>query len=134
MYYSYTTRFCLDAPVTDIEEAQAYLSADDMTQYVDVKADDGSELSDVIETVVWKLTGEDIGEVDITATRRLSRAEMDRMSGWISGQNSDGLGEGFEQQPFACYAEEDDYDGFDADAVITASFDWRMNDYALIEV
>lgn len=134
MYHIYTTRFHLDAPVTDIEDAQAYLSEDDMTQYVDVKADDGSELSDVIESVEWELTSEESGDIDVTATRELSQSELDRMSEWIGGQNSDGLGESFEQQPFANYEEEsdyDDYDDYDDGAYVMASFDWRTNDYKL---
>ena len=50
-------------------------------------------------------------------------------------QNSDGLGEGFEQQSFASYEIEDDYNcGYDEDEYIEpeyvmASFDWETNDY-----
>ncbi len=39
------------------------------------------------------------GQVEVTATEPFTTAEDRAMKDWISGQNSDGLGEGFEQRP-----------------------------------
>ena len=39
------------------------------------------------------------GQVEVTATEPFTKKEIRAMKEWISGQNSDGLGEGFEQRP-----------------------------------
>ena len=39
------------------------------------------------------------GQVAVTATEPFTETEVRAMKEWISGQNSDGLGEGFEQRP-----------------------------------
>lgn len=39
------------------------------------------------------------GQVEVTATEPFTEKEVRAMKEWISGQNSDGLGEGFEQRP-----------------------------------
>ena len=39
------------------------------------------------------------GTVDVRLTEPLTKDEDERLRDWITGQNSDGLGEGFEQQP-----------------------------------
>ena len=38
------------------------------------------------------------GKVDVFLTEELTAEETEAVKDWISGQNSDGLGEGFEQQ------------------------------------
>ena len=53
--------------------------------------------------VEWILEYLDWGTVSIWANERLSEEEVDELSKWIAGQCSDGLGEGFAQQPFAEY-------------------------------
>ena len=53
--------------------------------------------------------GNGISVTDVTSVvgsptvdgRELTEQELEKLSDWISGQNSDGLGEGFEQQDFA---------------------------------
>jgi len=91
----YETNFHLEAPVNDFEAAQAYLSDDDMTQYIP------DELKDVVKDVKWELDDEESGHISFKTTRELTAEESKKMSDWIDGQNSDGLGEGFEQQDFA---------------------------------
>lgn len=91
----YETGFHLEAPVNDFEAAQAYLSDDDMTQYIP------DELKDVVKDVKWELDDEESGHISFKTTRELTAEESKKMSDWIDGQNSDGLGEGFEQQDFA---------------------------------
>lgn len=91
----YVSAFRLEAPVNDYDEAQAYLQSDDMTQYVP------EELKDVITSAQWELEDEEQGFVNIRTNRELTPEEKKSLRDWIDGQNSDGLGEGFEQQPFA---------------------------------
>jgi hypothetical protein len=80
----------------NVAEAQAYLTDDDMTQYLD------DSIAKRIEHVEWKLEADGHAwSVTAFATRRLSEDEQRVLSEWVSGQNSDGLGEGFEQQDFA---------------------------------
>ena len=53
-------------------------------------------------TAVWgveEIRGHLYGRVEVTSTVPLTAEETAAMKAWISGQNSDGLGEGFEQRP-----------------------------------
>ena len=53
-------------------------------------------------TAVWgveEIHGQLYGRVEVTSTVPLTLEENAAMKEWISGQNSDGLGEGFEQRP-----------------------------------
>lgn len=55
-----------------------------------------------IKSVVWSmdvLRGNLVGRVDCTLTASLTDEETQSLKDWIRGQNSDGLGEGFEQRP-----------------------------------
>lgn len=124
--YIYRTYFKLNAPVLDIEEAQDYLSEDDMVDYLD-EDDIGSSVLEAIEDIYWVLKDEQSGYIELKTNRKLSDKELKPISEWVSGQNSDGLGEGFEQQDFANYPldEDDEYD----DEWVMASFDWQTNDY-----
>lgn len=125
--FRYQTKFRLTDYVTDIEEANGYLQDDDMKLY----APDNLQ-KDIIE-VTWYLTDYDSGYIELITKRDFSDDELKTMSDWISGQNSDGLGEGFEQQNFAnYYAGEEEYaeDYYDDDWVM-ASFDWKTNNYIL---
>lgn len=78
-----------------VEEAAKYLHDDDMTQYIP------DELKGVVTFVQWTLDDVDKVHVDVYSNRELTDDERKSMTGWIEGQNSDGLGEGFEQQKFA---------------------------------
>ena len=112
----YTTSGTLTNPVNDLGLAQQYLSESDMTQYID------DRLTGVVLDIRWELTSVASWKVTVVAQRELTDDEEAAISSWISGQNSDGLGEGFEQQAFA---EEDDED--DEYSVVMSSFDWQTN-------
>lgn len=128
----YRTNFKLVADVTDVDAANKYLKMDDMTEFLLGKY---PHLRDTVAHIEWTLDESREGHIDLATVRELSPDELKTISEWVSGQNSDGLGEGFEQQPFASYEIEDDYNyGYDEDEYIepeyvTASFDWEKNDY-----
>jgi hypothetical protein len=126
----YETRFSLTNPVNDIEAAQAYLSDDDMTQYLD------DDMKAYVESIEWKLDTDMTGRVVVKTFEKLSEDMSKKISAWISGQNSDGLGEGFEQQPFAEFEVEPDCDRYcDCEPeFFYASFDWQSNKYELSEI
>lgn len=130
--YIYRTYFNLNAPVIDIEAANSYLNEDDMTQYLKHDTRIPEDVRNAAEKIVWHLKDESSGIIDLSTTRALSATELKTISEWVSGQNSDGLGEGFEQQSFAYYEDEglNGYDDSDWDnEYIIASFDWETNEY-----
>ena len=118
----YRTNFRLMAPVTDMNKANQYLHEEDMTQFID------SDLEDYVVHVEWNLIDNEQGYIEVRTNNTLSTDICNKISDWISGQCSDGLGEGFEQQDFAFYMDDelDDY--------VCASFDWQTNDYELFLV
>jgi len=126
---TYGTSFTLTNPVNDYNSASDYLQADDMTQYLinDLDYLDLSHLEGKIKEIKWVLEDELNGYIILYTTEPLAQEDLDKISEWISGQCSDGLGEGFEQQPFA---EVQSYDGDEYDTDM-ASFDWETNDYKL---
>lgn len=109
----YATKFFLDGEVNDLYEAQEYLEGLNMKKYAD------NDIKPLLINVRWVLVEYDYGYVVVDAYEELSQEILDRLSRWIKGQNSDGIGEGFEQQDFA------DCDGF------RCSLDWKHNDYKL---
>ena len=127
----YRTYFNLDYDVLDFEEARLYLIEDDMTPFL--KNDLPEETKNKIESITWILKTENSGQIDLVTTSKMSDKELKTISEWVSGQNSDGLGEGFEQQDFAHYSvlemEDNDDEFYSNDDYVMASFDWRSNDY-----
>ena len=123
---TYRTKFNLTAPVIDFEAAYDYLIEDNMTDYLH-----NAEISghDKVIHIAWYLMTEEKGYIEVQTDGELTAEESRAISDWIRGQNSDGLGEGFEQQDFACYSLDDDEDGYDE--YVMASFDWETNDYEL---
>jgi hypothetical protein len=117
--------------------AQEYLTSDDMTQFLE------GSLAAKIKRIRWNLHSDGHGyHVEAIARKRLTKAELKELAEWVSGQNSDGLGEGFEQQSFAedhegecgecdgCengYSCDDDYAGM-------ISFDWKTNRSEFVQV
>ncbi len=139
---TYGTSFTLTNPVNDYNAALDYLQADDMTQYLidDLDYLGLSHLEGKIKEIRWVLEDEQSGYIVLYTTEPLAEEDLDKISEWISGQCSDGLGEGFEQQDFASgedfeeyeYEDEDGETQTDYEEVNTmASFDWETNDYKL---
>lgn len=130
----YRTYFKLDYPVLDINDAQEYLSEDDMTEYLKDDNRISKSTRNNVTNISWILQDEQSGYIELETKVELSDLELMSISNWVSGQNSDGLGEGFEQQGFANYqdyeydVDEDDF-GYDSNGWVMASFDWRTNDY-----
>lgn len=135
--FTYETEFNLAAPVNDINAAQEYLLEDDMTKYLtqrikrEANRDKVDDFSDAIISIKWLLYDEQSGVIRLQSSRPLNQNELDFVSDWISGQNSDGLGEGFEQQDFAWMPYDDDDDEYYSDDGEMASFDWETNNYKL---
>lgn len=138
--FIYRTNFNLTNCVTDFEAAYEYLTEDNMTKYLK----NSVNFADNIESIVWILTDYDCGYIELKTNCELTSAELDEVSDWVRGQNSDGLGEGFEQQWFAEIYEdvehENEYYDDELDEYITettteeeyigcASFDWETNGY-----
>lgn len=130
MTATYRTGGKLTNPVNDLDAARQYLRSDDMTEYVGY-AGDGMDL--LVHHIEWDLLNDQEWEVRVTTTRRLTQEESTSLSEWISGQNSDGLGEGFEQQAFADCWPRDRWGNIDEDVEDPedggwmASFDWQEN-------
>lgn len=129
----YKTYFELEYPVRDedFEDAKHYLQEEDMTKFL--KDYSGISFPEKIESIKWFLTGTDDGYVLLETNQKLDDKELKKISEWVKGQNSDGLGEGFEQ-----HFEYEDREGLDEDDEeegfwCTPSFDWKSNDYVFEE-
>ena len=156
----YRTNFRLSAPVNDIKEARSYLQETDMTRYliddIDYAQDKENPYrrkgfigldSSLILSLKWELTDERHGYVELETKKPLTEKQLESVSDFVSGQNSDGLGEGFEQQEFAECFDEEGYDAamerYEEDGECYpseveyrsyASFDWKTNKYIFSEV
>lgn len=109
MKYLYDTNFKLNAEVNDFDEASNYLTEDDMTVYLKDDNDIPISVREAVVHIEWELLGNDYGKIHLTTTRKLDEKELEYISDYVKGQNSDGLGEGFEQQDFADHYDEDAY-------------------------
>lgn len=128
--YLYRTYFKLTACVNDFEAAKQYLIEDDMVKYLQGDRRCSDSTYNKIKKISWILTDEMSGHIDLETIEALSKEELSNISDWVSGQNSDGLGEGFEQQDFAFYNDSygEDEDEYEQNYVM-ASFDWKSNKY-----
>jgi hypothetical protein len=119
---TYQTSGVLTEPVSnfDVDIAQAYLSEHDMADFLPER------LINVVVSVEWRLTGTSAWTVTAQSNVRLTSAELEALASWVSGQNSDGLGEGFEQQAFAEHGDHEDF--------TMSSFDWQTNPCTFIQV
>lgn len=124
-----------------VADAQAYLTHDyngdprNMQQYLD------APLREAVVLLRWRLESNGLDwSVEAICNRELTDAELKQLGDEVSGQNSDGLGEGFEQQPFAEGEREDDgyYDDNDEwveeDDFVMVSFDWQTNDHVFTRI
>lgn len=88
------------------DDAKAYLEEEDMAQYLD------EPLKSKVDSMKWVLDDVDKVHVEVKTNSPLTDEEMKELKSEIEGQNSDGLGEGFEQQDFAeAYYDPDTGDG-----------------------
>lgn len=133
---TYEAKFNLEYPVIDINKAREYLTSDNMTTFL-LEEDfirNSGYANDILH-IEWDLQDEQSGVIRLNTKNELSQSLLSKISNWIQGQNSDGLGEGFEQQDFADYIHDEDLDIEDDEYVesdyVTASFDWASNDYPL---
>ena len=96
-YYEIDNMFLLEYQ-DDIQEAvEYYQSIDDMAQFF--KRSDS--VKEKLASIVWsvdEVDGKLYGRVNVRLKEPLTEGETEILKEWISGQNSDGLGEGFEQR------------------------------------
>lgn len=127
--YQMTGTLTEHLPVDRIGDAADYLVQDDMTRWVD------ASVEPVIDHVEWRLHGDGYNwTVTVIASRDLKAGEIRVMEEWISGQNSDGLGENFEQRDFAELFDTDYYGSPIEDTYRMVSFDWQTNPHKLIKL
>lgn len=128
----YKTMGGLTHPVSDLTAAREFLRehGEGIEQYIYP-----DEAKPHVHSVTWDLLNDHEWEVTLIADEYLSAAQLELLSGWISGQNSDGLGEGFEQQPFAEHENEEwDVDDEEEPEIVMSSFDWETNPCTLTAV
>lgn len=98
-YYEIDNMFLLEYQ-DDIQEAvECYQSIDDMAQFF--KRSDS--VKEKLASIVWsvdEMDGKLYGRVNVRLKEPLTEGETEILKEWINGQNSDGLGEGFEQRAF----------------------------------
>ena len=132
MTVTYRTTGRLTAPVNDPGAAMLYLQEHQreapMAQFIYPE-----QAAELVVSVTWYLTGSETWAVDVVTEQDLVPEQLAELSEWISGQNSDGLGEGFEQQPFAEQLEVE-HDEEEDDEYLYASFDWETNPCTLARV
>ena len=96
-YYEIDNMFLLEYQ-DDIQEAvECYQSIDDMAQFF--KRSDS--VKEKLASIVWsvdEVDGKLYGRVNVRLKEPLTEGETEILKEWINGQNSDGLGEGFEQR------------------------------------
>ena len=97
----YRIKFRLSDPVNNLEEAQSYLSSDDMTTYLIDDVED--RLKSVITKIEWIQDTDISGYVELRTNDYLNEEDLDWIRDWVDGQNSDGLGSGYSDQDFANY-------------------------------
>ena len=135
---TYVTDFKLavDVPVKDANE---YLHEYDMLDYLKERVEDDKnttiKTNDLV-SLTWAVDNDgrysDHGTITLVTTREFTKKELDFVSDYVKTQNSDGIGEGFEQQfEYTPSNEGPGHYGDDEgdDNYEMASFDWKTNDY-----
>ena len=105
----YVTNFKLKSAVNDFGAAKKYLADADMTKYLidDLRDyENMPELADKIVHIEWNLEEDWYGTINLETTEDVSKQDLAVILEWVKGQNSDGLGEGFEQRNFARFYDE----------------------------
>jgi hypothetical protein len=106
--YLYRTYFDLSDNIPDEHwmEARKYLDEDNMANYLP------DELSEKIILIQYDLITNNKGFINIISNVLLTQEELIALKDELDGQNSDGLGEGFEQQEFAELHNSEDEDDY----------------------
>lgn len=106
--YLYRTYFDLSDNIPDEHwmEARKYLNEDNMANYLP------DELSEKIILIQYDLITNNKGFINIISNALLTQEELIALKDELDGQNSDGLGEGFEQQEFAELHNSEDEDDY----------------------
>ena len=133
----YATHFKLDGEPGDhgswfddeeYEKAQDFLFEENLANYYDGLG------KDKINSIDWVLmqNTEGSGFIVVDTYEPLTQDELDAVSEYISGQNSDGIGESFEQRfSYYIYDDSDDDWEYSGDSGDMCSFDWMYNPYKL---
>lgn len=123
----------LDNVESELDEYQRF----DNTSMVEIFNDENL-IDTKLKSMLWgvcEIEGKAYGFVEVEMDKPLTPREIDTLTDWISGQNSDGLGESFEQRPI-----ETDYGdmyvsmwSFDRDYQIKtqAEMDEMLNKYTI---
>lgn len=104
---------------SDIEKRFDEYNIDDMVEYFDES--DSVTAKKKLQSMIWgfeSVNGCLYGKVNVTFSEELTEKEAEVVKDYICGQNSDGLGEGFEQQAIRT-----------DDGEIFVSFWYRGDDY-----
>ena len=127
MTVTYKTCGRLTEPVNDLNAAREYLRElqRELPMHTVIYPD---EAKANVHSVRWDLRNECAWEVTLVADEELPPKQLELLADWISGQNSDGIGESFEQQPFAEHEWEDDCG---EEIPVMSSFDWEENNCSL---
>lgn len=106
--YLYRTYFDLSDDIPDEHwmEARKYLNEDNMANYLP------DELSEKVILIQYDLITNNRGFINIISNALLTQEELIALKDELDGQNSDGLGEGFEQQEFAELRNSEDEDDY----------------------
>ena len=106
--YLYRTYFDLSDNIPDKHwmEARKYLDEDNMANYLP------DELSEKVILIQYDLITNNKGFINIISNALLTQEELIELKNELDGQNSDGLGEGFEQQEFAELHNSEDEDDY----------------------
>lgn len=106
--YLYRTYFDLSDNIPDEHwmEARKYLNEDNMANYLP------DELLEKIILIQYDLITNNRGFINIVSNSLLTQEELIALKDELDGQNSDGLGEGFEQQGFAELHNSEDEDDY----------------------
>lgn len=118
MSTAYLTHFNTSDHVSDIEEANAFFkeACTNLQTHVDVSADDGSALNEVIKRIMFEMTASNKGTIQITCERELTKGERIELSNWLGDECAEGIGDEFGDQDFANYYVDSNGDVLEGDA------------------
>lgn len=110
MIYVYQTNFTLTHAVNDYEEAKAFLDeandegiTDTLQSDITFDSEYGdapNDFSDKIESVRWSLDTANTGHITLQTNTALTEEEKTYISEWINGQQTQGIGDDFKEEPF----------------------------------